>query len=159
MRNRLKPESLERARALRRVATGHEMKLWWELRAFKPLGLRFRRQVPFRNYILDFAEHRAKLVVELDGSQHGLKEQQTRDRVRDDLLNAEGYRVLRFWNGDIDGNLDGVVDAILREALACVPAPHPAHFVRRPPHEGEVKERASVLPRRGLAAPIFRKPS
>jgi very-short-patch-repair endonuclease len=159
MRNRLKPERLERARALRRVATGHEMKLWWKLRTLRPLGLHFRRQVPFRDYILDFAEHRAKLVIELDGSQHGMKDQQTRDRVRDAVLNSEGYSVLRFWNGDIDENLNGVVEAILREAQVCVPAPHPAHSVRRPPHEGEVKKRSSFLPRKGLAAPIFRKPT
>jgi very-short-patch-repair endonuclease len=156
MRDRLKPGSLERARALRRVATAHEMKLWWKLRTLKPLGLHFRRQVPFRNYILDFAEHRMKLVIELDGSQHGMKKEKARDRVRDEMLTADGYRVLRFWNGDVDENLDGVVEAILRETQARVPAPHPALSVRRPPHEGEVKK---VLPRRGLAAPIFRKPS
>jgi very-short-patch-repair endonuclease len=168
MRNRLKPESLERARHLRREATGPEMKLWWKLRALKPLGFHFRRQVPFRGYILDFAEHYAGLVIELDGSQHGSTDQRSRDEKRDALLAGEGYRVLRFWNGEVEENLGGVVEAIIHEARMRVPAPHPpaphpdapalTRSLVRPPHEGEVKKRPSVLPRSGKAMPVFRKP-
>jgi very-short-patch-repair endonuclease len=156
VRSRLKPEILGHARDLREKATGAEMKLWWKLRALKPLGFRFRRQVPFRNYILDFAEHRSKLVIELDGSQHGLKENRLYDERRDTLLRSEGYRVLRFWNGEIEENIDGVVDAIIRAA------PHPlkpalTRDLARPPHEGEVKK--VPLPRTGVARPLFRKPA
>jgi very-short-patch-repair endonuclease len=162
MRNRLKPEILGHARDLREKATGPEMKLWWKLRALKPLGFRFRRQVPFRNYILDFAQHRAKLVIKLDGSQHGLKEEQA-DHKRDPLLRTEGYCVLRFWNSDIEENLDGVVESVIREVRARVPAPHPdgpalTRSLARPPHEGQVKKRPSILPRTGVAMPVFCKP-
>ena len=85
----------------------------------------FRRQVPIRHFITDFLSHRAKLVIEVDGGQHG--DESDADRTR--FIEAEGYRVIRFWNNDVLGNPDGVwsvIDRVLRD-----PHPHPTL-----PHRG-----------------------
>ena len=107
---------------MRNAPTGVERKLWWKLRELNAQGYHFRRQVPFRSYILDFAEHSHRLVIELDGSQHGLVKHRAHDAVRDRVLSDEGYRVLRFWNDEIIDNIEGVVEGILR---ALTQAPHP----------------------------------
>jgi len=114
MRTRLEPHRIERARRLRRDATEVEKKLWRRLRELKPLGHHFRRQVPFRSYVLDFVEHRHRLVIELDGGQHGMPEGRLRDASRDRVLRDCGYRVLRFWNVEVTENIDGCVDSIVR---------------------------------------------
>ena len=88
----------------------------------------FRKQVPLRHFIADFASHRAKLVIEVDGGQHDA----TKDLPRTQVIQDEGYRVLRFWNNEVLGNPDGVwtmIDGALRER-------HPAPT---PPHQGEGK--------------------
>jgi very-short-patch-repair endonuclease len=64
----------------------------------------FRRPVPIRNFVVDFASHKLKLAIEVDGGQHG----GAKDEARAALIEAEGYRVLRFWNNDVLGNGDGV---------------------------------------------------
>jgi very-short-patch-repair endonuclease len=104
------------ARTLRNNATEAERKLWHQLRHLKTEGVHFRRQVPLGSAIADFACHRAKLVIELDGGQHSLPANEEADRRRTLLLNAEGYRVLRFWNVDVFQNMDGVI-AEIRGAL------------------------------------------
>jgi very-short-patch-repair endonuclease len=116
-------QEITRARSLRGRLTDAERQLWYKLREFKQLGYRFRRQSPFRAYVLDFVEHRAKLVVELDGSQHGMPDQTRNDDKRDALLRAEGYLVLRFWNSEVGENLNGITDTILRELQQCDPHP------------------------------------
>ncbi len=116
MRRKLRPQTIPRARELRKRATPFERALWDRLRELNRFGYHFRRQVPFRSYILDFAEHGARLVIELDGSQHGLAENLRQDSMRDALLKSEGYIVLRFWNGDVIERIDGVIEDILRAA-------------------------------------------
>ena len=96
-----------RARRLRGAPTDAEMAMWRILREAFPEA-RFRRQVPIRNFITDFASHRVRLVIEADGGQHGGPD----DQARTKLIEAEGYRVLRFWNSDILSNADGVVSVI-----------------------------------------------
>jgi very-short-patch-repair endonuclease len=91
-----------------------ERLLWWKLRGFNARGYHFRRQVPLRDYFLDFAEHSAHLGIELDGGQHGADEHRAHDAVRDRVLTSEGYFVLRFWNHEVRRNLDGVVETIVR---------------------------------------------
>jgi len=103
-----------RARVLRKRPTEAEHRLWRALRLLKPLGLHFRRQVPIGRYVADFACHRAKIVVELDGTQHGEPDAIRQDAERTAFLNGRGYRVLRFWNGDVLAGCDDVVDAVLR---------------------------------------------
>ena len=106
----------DRARALRSQMPKAEGLLWWKLRELNRHGFHFRRQAPIRAYFADFAEHSVKLVVELDGDQHGTDEHHERDHVRDRVIAAEGYCVLRFWNHDVLHDLQGVVDTIMRRA-------------------------------------------
>ena len=86
--------------------------MWRLLREAFPEA-RFRRQVPLRRYFADFASHRARVVIECDGGQHG----DGVDAERTRLIEAEGYRVLRFWNSDVLGNAEGVC-ARIAEVLA-----------------------------------------
>jgi very-short-patch-repair endonuclease len=98
------------ARNLRNNATPAERVLWQQLRLLKSEGRHFRRQVRLASYVADFACHYPKLVIELDGGQHGDAIQY--DNQRTSALNAEGYQVLRFWNNDVTEGLEGVVDRI-----------------------------------------------
>lgn len=108
-----------RARILRREATPAERRLWKQLKQLDIAGGHFRRQAPIGPYFADFACHQTKLVVEIDGEQHGFDEERRRDGIRTAYLGRAGYRVLRFWNAEVFSNLDGVVETIcaaLREA-------------------------------------------
>ena len=109
-----------RARALRRDATEAEKKLWQHLRQPPFKEHHFRRQATIGAYFADFASHQAKIVVEVDGGQHaGIASDEARTRN----LEANGYRVLRFWNNDVLGNMSGVLETIAT-ALDEAP-PHP----------------------------------
>jgi very-short-patch-repair endonuclease len=103
----------EIARRLRKTMTPQEAKLWVQLRYMKQDGFHFRRQVPIGNCIVDFAEKMHRLVIEVDGSQHGETEGIAKDAARDGFLQSLGYRVLRFWNIDVDRNMDGVIDTVI----------------------------------------------
>ena len=98
----------KRARELRTTMTDAERALWHALRA-RQLGARFRRQAPIGPYIADFACLERKLVIEIDGGQHAESEY---DVVRDGWLRQHGYRVLRYWNHEVLGNIAGVAEAI-----------------------------------------------
>jgi very-short-patch-repair endonuclease len=100
------------ARRLRANATNAEKALWQHLRRFDTGGTHFRRQVPVGPYIADFACMAARLLIEIDGSQHGVDTNILNDKKRTQWLEAEGYRIIRFWNNDIVENLDGVLDTI-----------------------------------------------
>jgi len=110
------------ARRLRRDMTDAERKLWQALRAHRFRGTAFRRQAPLGPYIADFVCHARRLVIEVDGGQHSGSE---RDARRDEWMAREGYRVLRFWNNEVLGNLEGVLDRIGRE-VAAAPPPQPS---------------------------------
>ncbi|WP_371396298.1 endonuclease domain-containing protein [Fretibacter rubidus] len=109
----LRTQLISTARRLRRDATPAEVKLWAALRDFKPVGFHFRRQVPMGDYIVDFACHSAKVVIEVDGEHHALEPQKSKDVQRDHWLTEQGYRVVRYWNDDIMTNLDNLMDALL----------------------------------------------
>jgi very-short-patch-repair endonuclease len=98
-----------RARALRRDPTDAEKKLWQHLRQPPFKQHHFRRQATIGPYFADFATHQAKIVIEVDGGQHSGSES---DEVRTQYLEANGYRVLRFWNNDVLANTSGVLSAI-----------------------------------------------
>ncbi len=100
------------ARRLRANQTGAETKLWRELRKLETKGTHFRRQVPIGRYVADFACMASRLVIELDGSQHGDEPAKAYDQARTLWLESAGYRVLRFWNNDVVHNLDGVLETI-----------------------------------------------
>jgi very-short-patch-repair endonuclease len=101
------------AKRLRRDMTDVERKLWFALRDRRFEQFKFRRQVPVGKYIVDFVCLERRLIVELDGSQH---EGSLHDAKRDAWLRAQNFRILRFWNVDINQALDGTLLAIL-EAL------------------------------------------
>ena len=102
-----------RARSLRRNATNAERHLWSALRDRRLGGIRFRRQVVIGHYIADFCSANPKLIVELDGIQH--ETQQSYDNARTRDLEDAGYRVLRFWNGDVLAHLADVLEVIGEE--------------------------------------------
>jgi very-short-patch-repair endonuclease len=100
------------AKTLRKNATEHERWLWTELRGLKRYGARFRRQVVLGPYIVDFACHRSKIVIELDGIQHAQTDHKLKDEKRDTWLTHEGFLVLRYWNTELHENLQSVMDGI-----------------------------------------------
>src|SRR4051812_1287034 len=100
------------ARRLRANSTAAEVLLWRELRKLEPKGTHFRRQVPIGPYVADFACLASRLIIEVDGSQHGEDPIKSRDKLRTHWLESEGYRVVRFWNNDISQNPTGVLDVI-----------------------------------------------
>ena len=123
------------ARRLRKTMTPQEVKLWVHLRSWRERGFHFRRQSPREGYIVDFVCMKHRLVIEVDGGQHNFDEHHAHDVRRDAKLSSKGFRVLRYWNSDIDRNLAGVLQSIhmaLQES-----SPHPAAFGGHPPPSGE----------------------
>lgn len=114
------PARTHRARALRHEATRAEHALWRGLRGRGLGGAKFRRQHPLDPFIVDFVCLARRLLVEVDGGQHAPELGGPDDRRRDAWLRAEGFRVLRVWNHEVLGNLDGVLQRI-EEALTEVP--------------------------------------
>jgi very-short-patch-repair endonuclease len=102
-----------RSREFRKAMTPQEARLWIELRRLRADGFHFRRQTPFRGYYLDFVCFSRRLVVEVDGGQHGDPDAETHDAVRDAVLAHEGFQTIRVWNADVNTNLDGVMQLIL----------------------------------------------
>ncbi|MDF3811085.1 DUF559 domain-containing protein, partial [Rhodopseudomonas sp. BAL398] len=113
------------ANRLRADATAAEQILWRHLRRLDVRGSHFRRQVVIGPYIADFACLAEKLIVEVDGSQHGEDEGLQRDEVRTRWLESEGFRVIRFWNNDVMSKTDAVLDAI-HTMIAVTPPRLPA---------------------------------
>jgi very-short-patch-repair endonuclease len=126
------------ARRMRAQPTDAERVLWQWLRHDIALaGSHFRRQALIGSYFVDFASRRAKLAIELDGGQHDW--QQASDASRTRSIEARGYRVLRFWNNEVLGNLEGVLSEIQR-ALPPTPDPSPQGGGEAPPRRSR-KER------------------
>jgi len=107
------PRLIGFARNNRQSLTDGERLLWYHLR-HEGLGVRFRRQHPIGPYIADFASIGARLVVEVDGSQH---RSSIYDRDRDCFMQSNGWTVLRFWSWEVVGNLEGVM-ATIADVLA-----------------------------------------
>ena len=123
---------IENARTLRKRLTPQEVKIWMKLRELKKLGFHFRRQAPIGRYIVDFASFGARIVIEVDGGQHNCGGGIELDRQRDVFLRSQGFRILRFWNSDVDQNLEGVLETILDASRTPTPA-----LRADPPHKGE----------------------
>jgi very-short-patch-repair endonuclease len=120
------------ARRLRMNATDAEARLWRHLRRFPITGTHFRRQVPIGPYVADFACMTARLVIEIDGSQHGGEAHRVRDQARTQWFAREGYRVIRFWNNDVSQNITGVLEAIYAAVHGSPDAePAPLRHVRQ----------------------------
>lgn len=106
------PSTFENARGLRQVQTKAEQKIWKALRNNKVCNLKFRRQHPFDNCILDFYNHKMKLVIEVDGEVHNDPEVALYDAVRTKNLNECSLTVLRFTNDEVENNLKTVIKKI-----------------------------------------------
>jgi very-short-patch-repair endonuclease len=110
-RRRSNPQTKHRAIELRRESTPAEQKLWSRLRNDQ-LGVTFRRQHAIGKYIPDFCSPKAKLIIELDGSQHLIQEEYDTERTK--YLESLGYMVLRFWNNDVMNDIESVIRAIIQ---------------------------------------------
>ena len=121
-----------KARALRNNATDAERALWQAISARKMSGVRFNRQVPIGPFICDFVARSIGLVIEVDGGQHG----DDADADRTKYIEAQGFRVIRFWNNEVLTNPEGVV-ARIAGVIADMPSPNPSRtregsFLRAP---------------------------
>jgi very-short-patch-repair endonuclease len=115
--NRIIPEPyLTNSKNLRKNQTPWEAKLWQHLRAGRFYDLKFKRQVQIGFYIFDFSCREKMLLIELDGSQHSEKNISEKDKTKQDYAGNQSYKVLRFWNNELDNNIEGVLAVI---KLAC----------------------------------------
>lgn len=122
-----KPRPTRFARHLRNNATDAERKLWQHLRGGRLNGFKFSRQMPVAGYVCDFLCRSARLAIELDGGQHGGRTEEDEARTRG--IEAEGYRVIRFWNNDVNERIEGVLIRI-GEALSQASEAHPQPLPR-----------------------------
>ena len=109
------------ARSLRKDATRAERIPWSRLRRKALADFRFRRQVPLRGYIVDFACFEARLIVEVDGATHATDREIARDERRERVLRADGFVVLRVGNDDVFNNLEGVLETIRLRLVETLP--------------------------------------
>ncbi|GIK42236.1 MAG: hypothetical protein BroJett011_60690 [Chloroflexota bacterium] len=119
------PEMIARARELRHPLTPQEAKLWHRLKTKQFFGLKFRRQHPLHQFILDFYCHEKHMVIEIDGDSHTEPAQQRYDQARTEWLKQHGLWVIRFHNRDIDHNLAGVLEEIARQCGVSPPSSSP----------------------------------
>lgn len=101
------------AKDLRNNTTDTESFLWQRLRGKRFENLKFKRQQPIGNFIVDFVSLEKKLVIELDGGQH--MDNMDEDQARDQWLKAQGFNVLRFWNNEVLTNVESVLKTIQRQ--------------------------------------------
>jgi very-short-patch-repair endonuclease len=94
--------------------TPAERKLWYAMRAHR---FHVRRQVPMGRYVADFVCHTNRIVIEVDGAQHGFDGEVSRDAERDARFESQGYRVLRFWNREVLHEFESVLDTIYARAF------------------------------------------
>lgn len=126
---------IAKARALRKNMTAAEARLWLLLRALRPAGLHFRRQHPYRGYILDFVCLDRLVIVEVDGASHQNEDRARKDRVRDAVLSREGFLTLRYLNEAIRDGVDAVAEEV---RMICLVRPtRLARCANHPPPEGE----------------------
>ena len=107
-------DTRRRAVSLRREQTFQEKALWVQLRELKAYGIHVRRQAPVGPYVADFAILSRRVVIEVDGEVHGTGVQVSRDETRDRWLQKEGFQVWRYAAADVEHNLEGVVEDVLR---------------------------------------------
>ena len=116
-------QTTDLGRELRCQGTPAERVLWLNLRNKQLAGVKFRRQQPLGNYIVDFVSFEKKLIIEIDGGQHNEDHIAGQDEVRTAWLNSQGFRVIRFWNNEVIDNIEGVLLKI--QAVPGIEAPSP----------------------------------
>lgn len=107
-------KNIKYAKLMRSNMTKEELILWTNIRAHRFLGLKFKRQVLIGNFIVDFLCPEKFLIIEIDGGQHN--ENISGDSVRTKYLQSQGYKIIRFWNNEINNNIEGVLES-LKEVL------------------------------------------
>lgn len=107
-------KTLAYSKDLRKNMTDAEQTLWFYLRNNQLAGYKFRRQEAIDNYIGDFVCYKKKLIIELDGGQHNDEQNIEQDKIRQNYLEQQGFKILRFWNDNIFNNIEGVLDTILK---------------------------------------------
>ena len=110
------------AKTLRKRLTDTERVLWKYLRAKQIEGLKFRRQEPIGNYIVDFVCYEKRIIIEVDGGQHSVNKE--RDSKRDKWFREQGFKVLRFWDNEVLTNIEGVLEVIWGNCLNHPPLNH-----------------------------------
>ena len=103
---------IEKSRQLRKNMTSQERKLWNIIRERRFFGYRFRRQFPISSYIVDFVCREKRIIIEIDGGQHNEIQNIEYDNKRTEFLKSEGFQVIRFWNNDVDNNMDGIYERL-----------------------------------------------
>ncbi|MCL2338654.1 MAG: DNA repair protein RecO C-terminal domain-containing protein [Proteobacteria bacterium] len=144
--------TLGQAQDLRKEMTHAEKLLWYYLKDSK-LGFAFRKQCPIGKYIADFACLEKKLIIELDGSQHGEEFNVDHDIERTKFLNDAGYKIIRFWNGEIFENMDGVLNRI--SLSLCPPTASRLSPLCDSPQGGSNSSSAITPPLGGVAEPAI----
>jgi very-short-patch-repair endonuclease len=132
------------AKALRKNFTDTERLLWKYLRAKQMEGCKFRRQEPIGSYIVDFVCQEKQIVIEVDGGQHYTERE--KDKERDKWLKGQGYKVLRFWNNEVLGNIEGVLE-VIRDCLNHPPLTPPlkgGEIKKNNCHKEEITENVSA---------------
>jgi very-short-patch-repair endonuclease len=119
------------SRQLRRNQTDSERALWFRLRGKQILSVQFYRQKPVGDYIVDFYAPKAKLVIEVDGSQHFMDGHVELDNQRDQTLTGLGLKVMRFNSREVLTNTDEVVEVIWRAVTASFGKSPPAPLCKR----------------------------
>ena len=112
-------DNISRAKDLRKNATPEENHLWYDFLSKYPV--RFQRQKAIDNFIADFYCDKAKLVIEIDGSQHYTKEGREKDEFRTEILEGYNLQIIRFTNGDVQKNFRGVcryIDIIVQSLIS-----------------------------------------
>lgn len=112
------------ARELRKNQTISENKVWQLLRNRRFYNLKFKRQCPIGAYIVDFVCKEKKIIIEIDGGQHNENYNITNDIKRTKYLENLGYKVIRFWNNDVQYNISGVLSELKK---ACIIASSPSN--------------------------------
>jgi len=132
MKRRIPRKQTDRARELRNNATPEERRLWRVLNRYRP---KCTRQLPVGPFYGDLACREARLIVEIDGSQHADSDA---DSLRSAFLEGQGWKVIRFWNSEVRENPDGVAQSILQKAAECLGGTHPQPL---PSRKGRVRRR------------------
>jgi single-stranded-DNA-specific exonuclease RecJ len=128
---------LNNAKSLRSNTTSAENFLWYFLQNKQLNNCKFRRQQPIENYVVDFVCFEKKLIIELDGSQHGEGDKIKYDKARDEFLKKSGYRILRFWNNLVFDNIEDVLEEIF---INLDPSPKSQATLTLPQGEGKITE-------------------
>lgn len=147
---------VEFTKRLRSYQTPWESKLWYHLRANRFYGLKFKRQVPIDKYIVDFCCQGKRLIIELDGGYHSESLVSETDLEKQSYLELKGYKVLRFWNNEIEENIEGVLETIRKNFQQSDLSPSSPHHLGR----GEFKMRNFSIKNKSaqdIQDEIFRK--